>query len=692
MADERVILHLDMDAFFAQVEHERLDIARDIPLAVQQWDGLIAVNYPARAAGVKRMMSAADALKACPQIVLARVGTQLIHEVGKEAKEAGKDMDRDTAKIDLERYREASRRVFGVLERECGVGSIVEKAERAGCLVAARLRAALLRDLKFTSSGGVAHCKMLAKQASALNKPNKQTVVPPSEAVAMLREIKVRDVRGLGGKLGDALCTLLEEIVVPDAAAQQQARVATWSRRESKWTAGDVVERIPAQLLLARLGEGAARYVLDRCTGIDNEPVVATGPPKSHMEMKSITMRDRDAARGWARMLVHFILSVALFNRQAVMVESGSHAITSFLQPSRTLPDSSRPVPDSQTLPDSSRPVLDFPGHAQPPSGLKLGAGFAVPVSEAPVSAALVSVAPVSTVDGVWLGDAWQVGSEGDVGGDWLSSGEGLESPGGEWESERGDWEYAGGGRVWGPQCPPAHSLPRVIASGNEHGREPGKSGREESGREPGRESAELWGKWACTRCTFLCSAEEPACSMCELTRFSNCLKRQKQPVRSQQLEGDSNLADSNLEDSNVRANPHDDGIPSPGVTTRVTAGAHAGNAASPPGRSERERNSDRGQKSERERERKRERKHERERESERERKSGSATPSTSGSPLAHASGGRMPWSCVACTFECGPGERTCTMCGALRGSTLAGTDQLRAIKPLKKGGAKPVR
>lgn len=47
-ADSRVILHLDLDCFYAQVEMRRLGVARDQPLAVQQWDGVIAVNYAAR--------------------------------------------------------------------------------------------------------------------------------------------------------------------------------------------------------------------------------------------------------------------------------------------------------------------------------------------------------------------------------------------------------------------------------------------------------------------------------------------------------------------------------------------------------------------------------------------------------------------------------------------------------------------
>lgn len=39
---KRVILHLDLDCFYAQVEHNRLKISLTVPLAVLQWSGLIA--------------------------------------------------------------------------------------------------------------------------------------------------------------------------------------------------------------------------------------------------------------------------------------------------------------------------------------------------------------------------------------------------------------------------------------------------------------------------------------------------------------------------------------------------------------------------------------------------------------------------------------------------------------------------
>lgn len=58
-----------------QVEHVRLGIPTATPLAVQQWDGLIAVNYEARKFGVKRGDRTAAAKQKCPQIKLVHVET-----------------------------------------------------------------------------------------------------------------------------------------------------------------------------------------------------------------------------------------------------------------------------------------------------------------------------------------------------------------------------------------------------------------------------------------------------------------------------------------------------------------------------------------------------------------------------------------------------------------------------------------
>jgi DNA polymerase eta len=71
----RIIIHVDLDAFYAQVEHVRLNIPLEQPLCVQQWNGLIAVNYAARTKGIKRHCTVKEALEKCPELKLVHVAT-----------------------------------------------------------------------------------------------------------------------------------------------------------------------------------------------------------------------------------------------------------------------------------------------------------------------------------------------------------------------------------------------------------------------------------------------------------------------------------------------------------------------------------------------------------------------------------------------------------------------------------------
>jgi hypothetical protein len=58
-----------------QVEQQRLGIPADVPTAVQQWEGLIAISYAARARGVTRHMRVAEAKRLCPELRLVHVQT-----------------------------------------------------------------------------------------------------------------------------------------------------------------------------------------------------------------------------------------------------------------------------------------------------------------------------------------------------------------------------------------------------------------------------------------------------------------------------------------------------------------------------------------------------------------------------------------------------------------------------------------
>uniref|UniRef100_A0A061RGN2 DNA polymerase iota n=1 Tax=Tetraselmis sp. GSL018 TaxID=582737 RepID=A0A061RGN2_9CHLO len=88
----RVVLHFDVDAFYAQVEEVRDPSLRDRPLGITQKYIIVTSNYPARKHGVTKLMAISEAKRLCPDIALV----------------SGED---------LTPYRLASRRIQEVLQR-----------------------------------------------------------------------------------------------------------------------------------------------------------------------------------------------------------------------------------------------------------------------------------------------------------------------------------------------------------------------------------------------------------------------------------------------------------------------------------------------------------------------------------------------------------------------------------------------
>ncbi|KAF2822901.1 DNA/RNA polymerase [Ophiobolus disseminans] len=120
----RVIAHVDLDAFYAQCETVRLGIDPSLPLAVQQWQGLIAINYPARAFGLGRHVTSTEALKQCPDLILQHVATW---KEGDEKWAYHEDSFKNMAthKVSLDPYRLECRRIL-----KCIKDSLPEKEQR----------------------------------------------------------------------------------------------------------------------------------------------------------------------------------------------------------------------------------------------------------------------------------------------------------------------------------------------------------------------------------------------------------------------------------------------------------------------------------------------------------------------------------------------------------------------------------
>lgn len=113
----RVIAHIDLDAFYAQCETVRLGIDPAKPLAVQQWQGLIAINYPARAYGLNRHVTIAEAKEKCPDLICQHVATWKEGDTQwSYSDDAFKEIA--TRKVSLDPYRLQSRRILATI-KEC---------------------------------------------------------------------------------------------------------------------------------------------------------------------------------------------------------------------------------------------------------------------------------------------------------------------------------------------------------------------------------------------------------------------------------------------------------------------------------------------------------------------------------------------------------------------------------------------
>ncbi|KAJ3486834.1 hypothetical protein NLI96_g3957 [Meripilus lineatus] len=120
----RVIALCDSDAFYAACEQVRLGLDPSIPLVVQQWDALIAVNYPARKFGISRMDKVKDAKKRCPNLVAVHVAT---YKEGEKEPGYWDNPDTLTHKVSLDHYRRESAKIIQLF-KDSLPGAEIERA------------------------------------------------------------------------------------------------------------------------------------------------------------------------------------------------------------------------------------------------------------------------------------------------------------------------------------------------------------------------------------------------------------------------------------------------------------------------------------------------------------------------------------------------------------------------------------
>ena len=244
----KVILHLDMNSFFASVEQAHDPSLKGIPLAVAgnpkaRRGILVTCSYEARAFGIYTTMTVGEAKRLCPDLVIVPP--------------------------DFEKYRTASSAVFDLLRTYTDLVEPVSIDEAyiditaIGGLtdavnIATSMQQRILQELDLPCSIGIAPNKFLAKTASDMKKPMGITILRKREIESTLWPLPVIDMHGIGESTERKLNAL------------------------GIYTIGDLA-KIDEITIKSSLGKQGIR-LHNRANGIDNRPV----DPEAAEERKSV--------------------------------------------------------------------------------------------------------------------------------------------------------------------------------------------------------------------------------------------------------------------------------------------------------------------------------------------------------------------------------------------------------------------
>ena len=192
-AVNRVIAHLDFDAFFAAVEENQDPSLRGKPVIVGGGErGVVSTaNYVARRYGVHSAMPLRTARRLCPHGVYLSGHHQLYYEYSRRLLDMLSQysplverMSLDEAYIDL-----------------TGTEALFGPPAETARLIQRRVA----DELNLSISVGVAANKLVAKVASDYHKPGGFTVVPPGQEAEFLAPLPVEKLPGVGPALLEQL-------------------------------------------------------------------------------------------------------------------------------------------------------------------------------------------------------------------------------------------------------------------------------------------------------------------------------------------------------------------------------------------------------------------------------------------------------------------------------------------------------
>lgn len=243
-ARDRVILHCDMNGFFASVELlERPDL-KDVPMAVSgdpdsRHGIILAKNELAKRAGVVTAETIWQARKKCPDLVLVRPHRSkythysgLINQIYLRFTDLVEPFSIDESWLDVT----ASQHLFG-----------------SGKEIADTIRETVKKELGLTLSAGVSYNKIFAKLGSDYKKPDATTVISRENFKEILWPLPAGDMIFVGKSTADKLLKNGIKTIGDLARANPKSLTALLGKQGNVlWTYANGLDTSP----VARFGQG----------------------------------------------------------------------------------------------------------------------------------------------------------------------------------------------------------------------------------------------------------------------------------------------------------------------------------------------------------------------------------------------------------------------------------------------------
>jgi DNA polymerase IV (DinB-like DNA polymerase) len=269
----RVIGHIDIDYFYAQVEEVENPSIKGRPVVVCVFSGrtedsgvVSTANYKARESGVKSGIPIVTAKR----LLMEKDPIFVRLNLAKYESVSASVMDVVRPQVDMLEESGIDEAFFDITQKSVGdFGRAVE--------VAKKIKQSVFDEVHLTCSIGIGRSKAVAKLGSDVAKPGGLLVIPPERAESFLRGLQVTKLYGVGPKTAEKLRSL-------------------GIRTISQLASADISD------LTDSFGKKLAVYLSSAANGMDDDPVEPNRAPTQLSRLVTLRSNTTDPEEALAEL------------------------------------------------------------------------------------------------------------------------------------------------------------------------------------------------------------------------------------------------------------------------------------------------------------------------------------------------------------------------------------------------------